>query len=103
MIDLFDPTESKARRDEGMARAALRSSDFMELALLAINLLPRGEYTGEVIRADLLNKGIEPGHPNAWGALINAAVRRGLIRQTGRYVPMQAKKSHARATQVYEI
>lgn len=103
MSDVFDAAESKALRDEGMQRVADNGPDFMATGMQAIASLPGGfEYTGEKIREHLLAKKIEPHHHNAWGALICSAVRRGLLEETGRYVPMTARRSHARKTQVYK-
>ena len=37
----------------------------------------------------------EPHHPNAWGARMSAAGRRGVIRKTGRYVQAGRAERHA--------
>lgn len=56
--------------------------------------------TGEDLRKKLTRLR-RPGHPNAWGALIMQAVRKGLLIPTGRYLPMKDKSSHARKTPEY--
>jgi truncated hemoglobin YjbI len=100
--DLFDAVEARARRDTGLKRVGNNAHEFMEAGLAAIARLPKGlEYTGERIRALLLHQGIVPHHHNAWGALITVALKGGYLHSTGRYEAMQAKKSHARKTQVY--
>lgn len=88
-------------RDAALDRVAEHSDDFMTLGLRRIASLPAGEYTGEQIRHVLTGRGINPNHVNAWGALISTAVRRELLIETGRYVKMTDKKSHARRTAVY--
>jgi hypothetical protein len=56
------------------------------------------EFTGEDLRI-ILND--ESYHPNAWGAAINALIRKGLIVKTGEYRQMKVVSSHARTTPVY--
>lgn len=102
MSDFFDLAESRALRDAGTASVSANASAFMNKALGEIAALPSGEYRGESIRAHCLCRGIEPHHPNAWGALMLAASRRGLLKPTGRYVAAASKKSHASVQQVYE-
>lgn len=99
--DLFDLTVSKALRDEGISRVSTNAGTFVERGLVAIAGLPGGDYTGERVRAAMLEQGIMPHHSNAWGALVKAAIRQRLLHPTGRFVPMRSKKSHAHTTQVY--
>jgi hypothetical protein len=100
-VDLFDAAEARAQRDAALERVADNAGDFMGAALATVARLPAGEWTGEQIRTAVLNRGIVPHHHNAWGALICAAVKQGLVVPTGRYVAMRARKSHARKTPVY--
>jgi hypothetical protein len=65
--------------------------------------MPVSEVTGEDIRLTCEDAGIRPHHPNAWGAFVSWLVNEGDLMPTGRYVPMKAKGSHARKTQVYRI
>lgn len=102
MSDLFDLAEARNLRDTGTASVIAHAGGFMDKALSEIAALPSGEYRGENIRAHCLCRGIAPNHPNAWGALILAASRRGLLRPTGRFVSAASKKSHASVQQVYE-
>lgn len=101
MNALFDPTQSAAARDAGAAQVATNAGDFMAKAGAILAALPSGEWTGEQIRARVLAHCIEPHHPNGWGALILAAVKRGVLVHTGRSTAMAAVKSHARRTPVY--
>jgi len=100
--DLFDLAEGRRLQAEGIERVSLNAGNFIQRGLAAIAVLPPGRYTGETIRAKLLAKEIAPHHPNAWGALILAAIKRGMLHHTGHYVPMRSKKSHAHKNEVYE-
>lgn len=102
MSDLFDLAEGRALRDAGTASVTANAGGFMDKALDEIAALPSGEYRGENIRAHCLCRGIAPHHPNAWGALIATAAKRGLLKPTGRYVAAASKKSHASVQQVYQ-
>jgi hypothetical protein len=59
--------------------------------------------TGEDIRRMLLPHVGHPASPNAWGALVNSAVRKAILKPTGHYRPMKDVRSHARKTAVYEF
>ena len=60
-----------------------------------------GEVTGEDVRLRCQAAGIEPHHHNAWGALTNELLRRGILEPTDRFVKMKDPRSHARMTRVY--
>jgi len=89
-------------RDEALAQVSDNAGDWIESALARIPTLS-GELTGEDIRFALVKIVGEPHHSNAWGALIRTAKGRGLIENTGHYVPMRAANSHARITPVYRV
>ena len=110
MTDLFDFIERGRRaqaaaekaRDEALAQVAANNPTWMDDALGAINNMPTcWAGIGEDLRGYVSSVVGDPGHPNAWGALINTAVRRGLLFPTGRYLKMRQKKSHARKTPEY--
>lgn len=101
MTSLFDSARSAIERDAAMSRVAAHAGDFMVLAGAVLTDLPPGEWTGEQIRARVLAQGISPHHHNGWGALIMAAVKRGVLVHTGRSTAMAAVKSHARRTPIY--
>ena len=87
-------------KDHGITRTLAANGGWNEAAISAIAALPVGWIgTGEDIRVRV---GEEPAHPNAWGALINRALKADLIYPTGEYRPMTAKASHGRRTPVYE-
>jgi hypothetical protein len=102
MNDLFDLEAGRAARDAALKQVGSNAGDFMGNAMQAIAGLEHGkDYTGEEIRVLLTARDIVPHHVNAWGALINAAIKRGLLRGTGRYVPMTSVKCHAHKSEVY--
>lgn len=43
----------------------------------------------------------EPHHPNAWGAALNSAAKRGLIKKTGLWVKSNIASTHARMIPVW--
>jgi hypothetical protein len=98
-LDLF---AARAARDEGLERVC--KEPWMERALRMIGkTVPRGgEMTSEELREWLALAGLEPPHHhNTWGALTMAAVRRGLLEDTGRTGQMRGPKSHARRTPIW--
>ena len=100
-IDLFGAREA---RDEGMARVAARSPDYIDGGMAFIANLPNGsEITGEEVRLRCLASGLKYHHQNAHGTLIRMAVERGLLRRTGRMVQPKAKPSHGRGIHVYRV
>lgn len=110
-IDLEDfikrgiAAQSAAKRagDEAMAQVASHNPSWMEKAITHIRAFSAGgALTGEQIRYSVTNAGLgEPGSPNAWGALIRLAIKRGYLIHSGRYEPMTDKRSHGRKTPVY--
>jgi hypothetical protein len=107
---LLDFLASAQARDAGIEQVTENNSDWMALALLQLEQLARMPngwantehgVTGEDLRRMLIARVGHPGHANAWGALINKAVRDGLLKATGAYRAMKEKRSHARKTPVY--
>ena len=89
-------------KDAALKQVGSHSGTFMERAMAALDALESGSVvTGEDIRFSCTEKKIAPHHPNAWGALISSAVKKGLIRETGRWVPMRDVRSKARRTPEY--
>ena len=98
-LDLFS---SRAARDIALSTVAEHSGTFIDEALAIIQKLPdTWTGTGEDVRHICQAQGVTPHHPNANGALINTAVKRGLLIPTDRFVQMREKSSHARVTRVY--
>lgn len=105
-MDLIDLMQARSERDKAIQKVSLNNPNFMDMALYAFpgmkeRTAPGEEFTGEDISHRLFIMGIVPSHPNALGALIMQAVKRGLIVGTGKYVSMKSVKSHARKTQLY--
>lgn len=91
-------------RERAFAQLKNNAGEFTLRALAALRDFPDGfETTGEQIRILLDRRGIRPHHHNAWGALINQAVKQGLLEWTGRMSNMSTIKSHARKTPVYRV
>jgi len=99
--DLFGPTLGDKLRDEGMDRVL--HDDFAAEAFATIRaFIPVGEaVTGERVRKILTELDVVPHDAHAWGALINQAIKGGLLEPTGVRVKMDDPRSHSRKTDVY--
>lgn len=98
----YDLFEARAARDEGMAEVT--RPKFAALYLQYCTTLEHGLLvTGEDITRACQDQGIFPHHHNAWGAAANAAVRKGLLIDTGERRPMRLRTSHARKTPLYRV
>ena len=100
---LFDARQA---RDEGIAKVAAVNVTWLGASLALLSSMKAEGHktiTGEGFRVWLTAHGIIPESPHAWGMLMRTAVKRGLIKDTGRSVQMFTKKSHARRTPVWEI
>jgi len=100
-LDLFDLARGRRARDEGMAK--VQDETLTEYADRMLEAFVGYRWTGEDVRAYIEGMGYSPGHPNAWGAVINALVRRGRLEKTGEYRQMRRVSSHARVNPVYFI
>lgn len=97
-------TASRAARDEGMAKVADNSGEFVTRALNALLSFQAGEkITGEDLRFRCEQRGIKPHSAFAWGAVVNIAIRRHYLIPTDQYTQMKDRTSHARATRVYVV
>ena len=97
---------ARQQRDVGIAKTAHKNESWLErcLAKLPQMRLYNAFTTGEQLRVWMLESGIEnPTSQHAWGALIRTAMKRGLLRDTGRVAQMTTEKSHARRTPLWEI
>lgn len=107
MIDqgeLFDLPEGRRRRDEGMGSVSGHNKRWLEDCYIEARKFIASTdkpFTGEDIRFHCINTVGHPHHHNAWGALTNGLVLRGMVKKTGEHRPMKAKLSHARSTPVY--
>lgn len=98
---------AREERDAGIAKTVAKNDSWIERALAKLPTMKADGYTtatGEGMRLWLLTNGIEePSSPHAWGALTRTAMKREIIRDTGRVVQMFTKKSHARRTPLWEF
>ena len=93
-----DGTAALRERDEGIEKAQDPTiADMLRAVLPGFVGL---KFTGEDLR---IAAGAASCHPNAWGAAVNALVRRGCLKKTGEYRTPRSTASHARAIQVYEL
>jgi hypothetical protein len=109
---LFGSTLGQILRDEGMAQVEENSGNWKTTARERteawINSMPAGTiFTGEDIRLDLQDAGLEePHHPNAWSAVIGGRIRVWLksnrIRMEG-WKAGSDPKAHARRMIAYRI
>lgn len=100
-MPLFNRSLSEQERDRVLALVSTNAGEFMSIALGELKSLKGRQLTGEEIREHLLLRGISPHHPNAWGAFVRTAIRKGMLEETGVLSKMRAKSSHARRTMVY--
>ncbi len=97
-----DRTQARDARDEGMARVLSKNEAWRDAALTEMGKLFRGWIgTAEDIRINITPKVGSPTHPNAWGGLMNAAIRRGWFAPTGKWIAPADVKSHSRPTREY--
>jgi len=102
--DIFDVLQSRNARDEELKIVGDNSREWMVLALEEIaNISTKAEVTGEDIQRMIAPKIGQPHHQNVWGALINTAIRRGLLQKTGRIGQMKKKTSHAHNSPLYYV
>lgn len=102
---LLDLAASQEARDAALEQVSTHAgTEFMKLGLLAIAQMSKHiDVSGEDIRIRLIAKDIRPHHPNAWGALTRAAVKMGLLIDTGLWKKMSDARSHARRTPIYRV
>jgi hypothetical protein len=99
--DLFDGPASRKARDKGMKRVLEGEDQFRIDIAKFIDNLPHGwQGTGEDIRRMWTGK--KPHHPNCWGAVCHAALKRAtLVKLPFVMRRPLAVKSHARPTHVF--
>jgi len=99
--DLFS---GEQLRDAGIARVTSNNESWIVAATRAAEAFISRQnlsFTGEDIRFYCEQAVGPPKHPNAWGALVNALLKRGAIQPTHQFRPMRDPNSHARITPVY--
>lgn len=101
-------TIAEENRDAALAQVASNAqpwtADFLARVADLADDLNGATVTGESLRSWLVAGGLAaPHHVNAWGAAISIAKRRGLLVETGRWIPMTGAKSNARRTPEYRL
>lgn len=96
-------SEIDAKR-EALKLVREHNEPLLKTAMDYINKLPVGwrglsEDIREVLERDVM---FLPTSSNFYGCMINAALRRGLLRRSGEFKAMQRKGSHARMTPLLE-
>jgi hypothetical protein len=97
-LTIFD---APAVRDHAIAQVLTNAgTNWREQAMDVIRNMP-GEFIGEDVRLLCEAQGLTAHHPNAWGGLLMAAARAGIIEPTGAYRAPVSVRTHARKSQVY--
>jgi hypothetical protein len=97
------PKTGAQLRDAGMERVIVNAgepwNDVHDRELRAFLAGRREPFQTEDFREWFASRKNPPAHtPHVWGALWNAAAKRGWIAKTGRRVKMKSAKAHARDT-----
>ena len=101
---LLDWMSARAARDAALEKGSLNNLSWHENGLEAIAKLAHKipPFTGERLRFALVTMIGAPEHPNAWGALVMDAIKKGLFADTGKWERMMSEKSNHRKTTVYD-
>lgn len=101
----LDLNLSRTRRDAGIAKTSSRNSSFIAASMdVLMSLRDRKTITGEQLRYEVLTRlNMEPTSPHVWGSIIRTAVKRRILRDSGRTGQMQDVRSHARRTPIWEF
>jgi len=100
-IDYSPALNAHDARDIALGVVAENSGPWFPRACEAVSKLVGWEGTGEDLRLLIAPIVGEPHKPNAWGALINTAIKREYLFRTGERRHMRTMRSHARMTDVY--
>lgn len=96
--------DGKQLRDQGIKQVSNHNESWMEKCIkYATERAAKAtrDFTGEDIRFSCELAIGSPNHPNGWGALTNALVKRKIIVPTGEWRKAKNETSHARNIQVY--
>lgn len=99
----FDLFGGLADRNDAYERMAARQPEWFKAALFVIIALPHGwQGLGEDIREVIEEKVGPPAtSTNCYGALTARAISLGVLKRTGRRLPMKKRTSHGRKTDEY--
>lgn len=97
--NLFDALEADRRKDAGQALVESHQLEQWKAGVAGViaTLARRSEpFTGDDVRAEALARLLgQPSHPNAWGAAMSAARKRGLIEAVGYTASTQVSRHGA--------
>lgn len=98
---LFDAAAARARRDEALARVDAHAPADWKARAQAV-LVDVARRQPELIATDLWKAGLDAPHePRALGAVLQRAVREGILAPTGRVAQTDRTKAHARPCAVW--
>lgn len=103
-IEAPRPHPEEQARDKALAAVAESNAAWMAKGLSMLGRM-RGcfaQCSGEQARLWLLSQGLEqPSTAHAWGGLVNHAVRKGILVDSGKTVKMKQPGSHSRRTPLW--
>lgn len=87
----------------GIDRVAQWNRDWLNHAAMKAGEVveAKAEFTSDDVRVHVVFYCGNPGHPNAWGALLNSMAKSGRIRRIG-YRPSTLPSTHGRIVSVWE-
>ena len=105
MADQLNIFEAKKLKEEGMQRAVdnaeLHAPNWKEQALEYVRNFPQQRFQTEDVRVWAYEKGLErPPHDRAWGAVIAAARKQGIVKHDG-YESVSNPAAHSTPASVW--
>lgn len=101
-LNLF---EGKAELDRGIDQVSVRGEDFLARMrrVAAFVAYTRGFVTSDDLRAYADQHGIEPHHPNCWGAVFRATPKKGWKWVEDGWTTSRLVSNHARKIRIWKI
>tara|TARA_R100001244_G_scaffold89210_1_gene67867 strand:+ start:1283 stop:1600 length:318 start_codon:yes stop_codon:yes gene_type:complete len=96
--------EGRKLKSMGMKKVLKKEGAWFVPALVKLVKHLEGRFvTGEDLRILASQFNITPQHTNAWGAGVNALIRKGYLEGTGEYRQSILPQAHAHTARVYEV
>ena len=96
--DLYRGYCGSCLKDEGIKRVLKRESDIWKqkaLDVIRMTAHKHDTFTIDDVKEMAVAHGLEePHHVNVWGGVFRMALNRGLVYQTGQYIPSERAKQH---------
>ena len=102
-MDQQDLFVGRALRDAALELVLDNTGAWKDRYALALPLLTGQRLTAEAIRVLLEPIIGPPHHNNAYGGVVNAAMKRGALVKTGARGQMEIPSSHAHGTDIYLV